>query len=68
MISRDSRNIEWISEAAARHGFKDIGIVEKTIRAFSLPDHSATSFLYYIFQKSPQNGTTTIHVVQQIII
>lgn len=50
MISRDSRNIEWISEAAARHGFKDIGIVEKTIRAFSLLEALARTDCPFVFK------------------
>lgn len=36
MILPESRTIEWIKDVAARNGASDIGLVEKTIRAFSL--------------------------------
>lgn len=36
MILSESRTADWIRDAAAKNGAADIGLVEKTIRAFSL--------------------------------
>jgi hypothetical protein len=36
MIIPKSRSLEWITEAARQMGVRDIALVEKTIRAFSL--------------------------------
>lgn len=36
MIAKESRSIEWITQVAKENNAKDIGLVEKTIRAFSL--------------------------------
>ena len=36
MINPKSRSLEWITEAARQIGVRDIALVEKTIRAFSL--------------------------------
>ena len=36
MINPKSRSLEWITEAACQIGVRDIALVEKTIRAFSL--------------------------------
>ena len=36
MINPKSRSLEWITEAARQTGVRDIALVEKTIRAFSL--------------------------------
>jgi hypothetical protein len=36
MINPKSRSLEWITETARQIGVRDIALVEKTIRAFSL--------------------------------
>lgn len=36
MIHPDSRNIEWMRQVAVENNYKDIILIEKTIRAFSL--------------------------------
>lgn len=50
MISPDSRSLEWISRVAKEHGIKDIGLVEKTIRAFSLLEALARSGCPFLFK------------------
>lgn len=36
MIHPDSRSLTWIQEVADRYKFKEVQLIEKTIRAFSL--------------------------------
>lgn len=36
MIHHDSRTLTWIEQAASDNHVRDIALVEKTIRAFSL--------------------------------
>ncbi len=36
MIHPDSRTLPWIQEVAERYHFKEIHLIEKSIRAFSL--------------------------------
>ncbi len=50
MISKDSRSLEWIKEASQRNNAPDIGLVEKTIRAFSLLESLALSGLDFCFK------------------
>jgi len=36
MIHPDSRTLHWIQEVAERYKFKEVQLIEKSIRAFSL--------------------------------
>jgi hypothetical protein len=36
MIHPDSRSLDWMQQVAIENNFKDITLIEKTIRAFSL--------------------------------
>lgn len=50
MINPKSRSLEWITEAARQMGVRDIALVEKTIRAFSLLEALARSGCPFIFK------------------
>ena len=50
MIAKESRSIEWITQVAKENNAKDIGLVEKTIRAFSLLESLARSGCPFIFK------------------
>ncbi len=50
MINPQSRTVEWITEAAHRLGARDIILVEKTIRAFSLLEALARSDCPFLFK------------------
>ena len=50
MIAKESRTQEWIHEASARNNSHDTGLVEKTIRAFSLLESLALSGLDFCFK------------------
>ena len=50
MINPQSRTVEWITEAAQRLGARDIILVEKTIRAFSLLEALARSGCPFLFK------------------
>lgn len=50
MIAKESRSIEWIMQVAKANKAKDIGLVEKTIRAFSLLESLARSGCPFIFK------------------
>lgn len=50
MINPRSRTVEWITEAAQRLGARDIILVEKTIRAFSLLEALARSGCPFLFK------------------
>lgn len=50
MISKESRSQEWIREASERNNAPDTGLVEKTIRAFSLLESLALTGLDFCFK------------------
>ena len=50
MINPNSRSLNWIKEAAQKAGVRDIALVEKTIRAFSLLEALARSGCSFIFK------------------
>ena len=50
MINPKSRSLEWITEVARQIGVRDIALVEKTIRAFSLLEALARSGCPFIFK------------------
>ena len=50
MINPKSRSLEWITEAARQMGVRDMALVEKTIRAFSLLEALARSGCPFIFK------------------
>lgn len=50
MINPNSRSLKWITEAAQKAGVRDIALVEKTIRAFSLLEALARSGCPFIFK------------------
>ena len=50
MINPKSRSLEWITEAARQIGVRDIALVEKTIRAFSLLEALTRSGCPFIFK------------------
>lgn len=50
MINPKSRSLEWITEAARQIGVRDITLVEKTIRAFSLLEALTRSGCPFIFK------------------
>lgn len=50
MINPKSRSLEWITEASHQIGVRDITLVEKTIRAFSLLEALARSGCPFIFK------------------
>lgn len=50
MINPKSRSIEWITRSAVKLGVRDIALVEKTIRAFSLLEALARSGCPFIFK------------------
>ena len=50
MINPDSRSLKWITEASQIAGVRDIAMVEKTIRAFSLLEALARSGCPFIFK------------------
>ncbi len=50
MIHPDSRTIDWIESVANEHKIKDIALVEKTIRAFSLLEALSRSGCPFIFK------------------
>jgi len=50
MIHPDSRTIEWMRQVAENHGFANIVLIEKTIRAFSLLESLALSGCPFVFK------------------
>lgn len=50
MIHPDSRSIEWMHKVAAENNFKDIALIEKTIRAFSLLESLVRSGCPFVFK------------------
>ena len=50
MINPDSRSLKWITEAAQKAGVRDVALVEKTIRAFSLLEALARSGCPFVFK------------------
>lgn len=50
MIHPDSRSLEWMKQVAAENNFKDIVLIEKTIRAFSLLESLALSGCPFVFK------------------
>lgn len=50
MIAKESRSPEWIREASVKNNAPDTGLVEKTIRAFSLLESLAVSGLDFCFK------------------
>lgn len=50
MINPESRTIEWMQQVAAENNFKDISLIEKTIRAFSLLESLARSGCPFVFK------------------
>lgn len=50
MIHPDSRSIEWMYKVAAENNFKDIALIEKTIRAFSLLESLVRSGCPFVFK------------------
>ena len=57
MINPKSRSLEWITEAARQIGVRDITLVEKTIRAFSLLEALTRSGCPFIFK----GGSSLMH-------
>lgn len=49
MIHPDSRTLSWIEQVAKDNKIKDIALVEKTIRAFSLLEALARSGKLFLF-------------------
>ena len=50
MIHPDSRTLSWIEQVAKDNKIKDITLVEKTIRAFSLLEALARSGCPFLFK------------------
>jgi predicted nucleotidyltransferase component of viral defense system len=50
MIHPDSRSIEWMRQVAEENNFKDIALIEKTIRAFSLLESLVRSGCPFVFK------------------
>lgn len=50
MIHPDSRTLSWIEQVAKDNKIKDITLVEKTIRAFSLLEALARSGCPFLFE------------------
>ena len=50
MILPESRSLAWIEETAKHNNAKDITLVEKTIRAFSLLEALARSGMEFCFK------------------
>ena len=50
MIHPDSRTLSWIEQVAKDNKIKDIALVEKTIRAFSLLEALARSGCPFLFK------------------
>jgi hypothetical protein len=50
MIHPDSRSIEWMQQVATENNFKDITLIEKTIRAFSLLESLVLSGCPFVFK------------------
>ena len=50
MILPESRSLTWIEETAKNNNAKDITLVEKTIRAFSLLEALARSGMEFCFK------------------
>ena len=50
MINPNSRSLKWITEVSRQMGVRDIALVEKTIRAFSLLEALARSGCPFIFK------------------
>ena len=49
MIHTDSRSLTWIQEVADKYIFKEVQLIEKTIRAFSLLEALVRSGCPFIF-------------------
>ena len=65
MINPNSRSLKWITEAAQKAGVRDIALVEKTIRAFSLLEALARSgcpflVMFYLLMNVP-SGCSSCH-------
>ena len=50
MIHPDSRSLTWIQEVADRYKFKELQLIEKTIRAFSLLEALVRSGCPFVFK------------------
>jgi hypothetical protein len=50
MIHPDSRSLEWMNQVAAENNFKDITLIEKNIRAFSLLESLVLSGCPFVFK------------------
>lgn len=50
MIHPESRSIEWMKQVAAENNFKDIALIEKSIRAFSLLESLVLSGCPFVFK------------------
>lgn len=50
MINPNSRSLKWITEAAQKAGVRDVALIEKTIRAFSLLEALALSGCPFVFK------------------
>lgn len=50
MIHPDSRTLPWIQEVAERYNFKEIQLIEKSIRAFSLLEALVRSGCPFVFK------------------
>ena len=57
MINPKSRSFEWITEAARQIGVRDIALVEKTIRAFSLLEVVLSRVLMMELPRGRENET-----------
>ena len=55
MINPKSRSLEWITEAARQIGVRDIALVEKTIRAFSLLEVALSRVLMMELPRGREN-------------
>ena len=50
MIHPDSRTLPWIQEVAEKFKFKELQLIEKSIRAFSLLEALARSGCPFVFK------------------
>jgi len=50
MIHPDSRSLSWIQEVADKYRFKEVQLIEKTIRAFSLLEALVRSGCPFVFK------------------
>ena len=50
MIHPDSRTLPWIQEVAERYKFKEVQLIEKSIRAFSLLEALVRSGCPFVFK------------------